>query len=106
MPFQPRVIKGIARYLMDVDVTGEPLHLHISEVPPGARAHPPHRHGGYEAFYLLAGTATLEFDEERVTLHAGEAAVFDPHKLHGLVNTGAVPLRYMVILVDADLVNP
>lgn len=106
MPFEPLTIKGIERYLIDADLAGEPLHVHVSEVAPGSRAHPPHRHGGYEAFYLLEGTATLEFEDERVILHAGEAAVFDPHKLHGLVNTGNVNLRYMVILVEAGIANP
>ncbi len=106
MPFQTLDIKGVDRYLVDVDLEGEPLHLHVSEVSPGARAHPPHRHGGYEAFYLLEGEAVLEFADERVHLAAGESAVFDPHKLHGLVNTGDKALRYMVILVNAAIANP
>lgn len=106
MPFRTLDIKGIDRYLIDADLEGEPLHLHVSEVAPGARAHPPHRHGGYESFFVLEGEATLEFAAERVRLAAGETAVFDPHKLHGLVNTGAGPLRYIVILVDARIANP
>lgn len=106
MPFRTLDIKGIDRYLIDVDLEGEPLHVHISSVAPGERAHPPHRHGGYEAFFLLEGCATLEFGDERMALTAGETAVFDPHKLHGLVNTGTVPIRYMVILVDAAIANP
>ena len=106
MPFQTLDIKGINRYLMDADLAGEPLHLHVSEVGPGERAHPPHKHGGYEAFYLLEGEAVLEFADERVNLAAGEAAVFDPHTLHGLVNTGDRPLRYVVILVNGAVANP
>ena len=106
MSFQPLDIKGINRYLIDVDLEGEPLHLHVSEVSPGERAHPPHKHGGYEAFYLLGGEATLEFAEEEVQLAAGESVVFDPHSLHGLVNTGSSTLRYMVILVDRAVANP
>ena len=91
-------IRGIDRYLLDEHFEGEPLHLHVSEVEPGERKHPPHRHGGVEAFYLLAGEGTLELDDERITLRAGEAAVIDPQRLHGLVNSGTVPLRYVVIL--------
>jgi len=106
MPFRTLDIKGVARYLTDMDLEGEPLHLHVSEVALGERAHPPHRHGGYEAFYLLAGEAVLEFADERVALAAGECAVFDPHKLHGLVNTGDEPLRYVVVLVDGTVANP
>ncbi len=106
MPFQTLDIKGIPRYLMDVDLEGEPLHLHVSEVGPGEQAHPPHQHGGYEAFYLLEGAAILEFGDERVHLAAGESAVFDPHQLHGLVNAGDRPLRYVVILVNGTIANP
>jgi mannose-6-phosphate isomerase-like protein (cupin superfamily) len=100
MNFLQPNIKGISRYLLDADLNGEPLHIHISEVGPGQRAHPPHRHGGFEAFYLLEGEGTLEIDNERFPLRANEAAVFDPQKLHGLVNHGTTTLRYMVILAN------
>lgn len=98
MTFLDHSVKGIARYLLDEALGGEPLHLHISEVGPGERAHPPHRHGGLEAFYMLEGEGTLEIDGESFLLRANEAAVFDPQKLHGLVNRSAAPMRYLVVL--------
>jgi quercetin dioxygenase-like cupin family protein len=98
MNFLEHQVKGIARCLLDEDLQGEPLHVHISEVEPGERSHPPHRHGGIEAFYMLAGEATLEIDGETFVLKANESAVFDPNKLHGLVNTGSIPMRYLVII--------
>lgn len=99
MSFLEHSVKGISRYLLDADLGGEPLHVHISEVEPGQRAHPPHRHGGLEAFYMLEGEGTLEIDGEAQLLRANEAVVFDPHKLHGLVNHGQASMRYMVVLV-------
>ncbi len=101
MNFLDHQVKGIARCLLDEDLQGEPLHVHLSEVEPGQRSHPPHRHGGIEAFYMLAGEATLEIDGESFVLKANEAAVFDPNKLHGLVNSGSVPMRYLVIITKA-----
>jgi (S)-ureidoglycine aminohydrolase len=98
MNFLDHQVKGIARCLLDADLQGEPLHVHISQVGPGERSHPPHRHGGIEAFYMLEGEATLEIDGEAYVLKANESAVFDPNKLHGLVNTGSVPNRYLVII--------
>ena len=98
MQFLDVAKKGISRYFLDADVEGEPLRVHISEVDAGERSHPPHRHGGYEAFYMLDGEGTLEIDGERHPLRANEAAVFDPRKLHGLVNTSDAPVRYMVII--------
>jgi quercetin dioxygenase-like cupin family protein len=100
MTFIDHSVKGIARYWLDAELGGEPLHLHITEVGPGDRAHPPHRHGGFEAFYMLAGEGTLEIDGESFVLRANEAVVFDPQKLHGLVNQSAAPMRYMVVLVQ------
>ena len=64
MPFRRLDIKGIDSYWIEQGLEGEPLHLHISTTEPGTRAHPPHVHGGYEAFFLLEGEATLEFGDE------------------------------------------
>ena len=57
--------KGLARLLTDVDLPPERLRIHISEVGPGERSHPPHQHDGVEAFYMLEGEGTLEIDAER-----------------------------------------
>jgi quercetin dioxygenase-like cupin family protein len=98
VPFLEHQAKGLARLLADVDLPPERLRIHISEVGPGERSHPPHQHPGVEAFYILAGDGTLEIGGERRRIAAGEAIVFDPTKLHGLVNTGTIPMRYIVII--------
>ena len=102
MNFLDHPVKGISRHLLDADLKGEPLHIHISEVGPGSRAHPPHRHGGIEAFYMLAGEGTLEIDGESFLLKANESAVFDPQKLHGLANYSNAPMQYLVIIYRAE----
>ena len=91
-------VKGISRNLLDSDLHGEPLHMHISEVGPHSRVHPPHQHEGCEAYYVIEGEGTLEIEEETCILTANESAVFDPRKLHGFRNDSDQPLRYMVIL--------
>jgi (S)-ureidoglycine aminohydrolase len=98
MPVRIHTAKGLTRYLLDSDLDGEPIHIHISEVGPGQRSHPPHQHGGYEAIHMIEGEGTLELGEERHRLHANEAIVFDPQKLHGLINHSQAPMKYMVIL--------
>ena len=100
MSFVTRQAKGLQRLFLEEGLPEGALRLHISEVAPGMRAHPPHAHSGVEAFYLLEGSATLEIDDERLSLCANEAVIFDPRKLHGLVNTGDRPLRYMVIITQ------
>ena len=98
MSFEEHQPKGLTRFFVDTDLPSERLRIHISEVGPGDRSHPPHRHEGVEAFYMLEGEGTLEIDDERRLIKANEAVVFDPTKLHGLVNTGATPMRYIVII--------
>lgn len=98
MNFLEHTVKGLARCLLDEDLHPERLHIHISEIGPGAWSHPPHRHDGVEALHILEGEGTFEIDGERQLIRANEAVVFDPTKLHGLENTGAGPMRYAVII--------
>jgi (S)-ureidoglycine aminohydrolase len=98
MSFVEHHPKGLARFLADADLPSDRLRIHISEVGPGERSHPPHQHPGVEAFYMFEGQGTLEIADERCLISAGEGIVFDPTKLHGLVNTGTAPMRYMVII--------
>lgn len=91
-------VKGLSRHLLDTDLPGEPLHIHISEVGANSQAHPPHQHEGYEAFYMLEGEGTLQIEDETYILSAKESAVFDPRKLHGLRNDSDKPMSYMVII--------
>jgi quercetin dioxygenase-like cupin family protein len=94
-------VKGVARFLLDNDLEGEPIHVHISEIGAGQRSHPPHRHGGYEAFYMLQGEGTIEIEEETFLLCPNEAMVIDPQKLHGIANHSDGPIRYMVIITKS-----
>src|SRR4051794_39942791 len=98
MPFLDHQAKGLARLLTDVDLPPERLRIHISEVDAGERSHAPHQHAGVEGLYMLAGEGTLEIGAERQRIATGEAIVFAPTKLHGLENSGDVPMRYIVII--------
>lgn len=100
MQFLDHTVRGIAHCWLDADLKGEPLHVHITEVAPGQRSHPPHQHGGLEGVYMIEGEGTLEIDGVAQVLRANEATVFDPRKLHGLVNHSRAPMRYLVILTQ------
>lgn len=100
MQFLDHTVRGIAHCWLDADLHGEALHVHLTEVGPGQRAHPPHRHGGLEGFYMLEGEGTLEIDGVAQVLRANEVAIFDPQKLHGLYNHSDAPMRYLVILTQ------
>ena len=98
MPFIERNAKGLARCLAEASLDPEKLRLHISEIAPGTRAHPPHTHDALEAFYILEGCGTVEVGDERHTLAANEVIVIDAAVPHGLENTGDTPMRYLVII--------
>jgi mannose-6-phosphate isomerase-like protein (cupin superfamily) len=97
--FQSIQKKGLAGCFIDPAVDPDKLSLHISQIEPGTRAHPPHTHAGVEAFYILEGSGTLEIEgRPAVSFTANQAVIVEPGQLHGLVNTGSVPMRYIVII--------
>lgn len=95
--FSLQKVKGVDRLLVADGIDPERLHIHITEIEAGTRAHPPHTHEGVEAFYVLEGEGTMEVEGDRISLRANEAVVLDPGVIHGLVNTGSGKMRYMVI---------
>ncbi len=91
-------IKGIDRFIFEIGADQEQLHLHISEVEPGQRAHPPHTHDGQEIFYVFSGEGEVLFGERKHRVRDNEAVHVDCQVLHGIRNVGEAPLRYAVII--------
>jgi len=98
MPFAARQTKGLARCLVETGLDPEKLRMHISEIEPGTRSHPPHTHDAVEAFYVLEGRGAVEVGGERYEIGANEAVILDASVEHGLSNAGDTPLRYIVII--------
>ena len=90
--------KGLSRYLIDADVPANALGLHVSELAPGAMAHPAHTHAASEAFYVLEGRAAVEIAGERCEFGPNEAIVLDARKPHAIANAGDTRLRYLVVI--------
>ncbi len=91
-------IKGIDRFIFESGSDRGQLSLHISEVGPGQRAHPPHTHDGQEIFYVFSGEGEVLFGEETHCISENEAVHVDCQVLHGIRNIGESPLRYAVII--------
>ncbi len=96
--FKEIALKGISKCWMAASLDPEELHLHITEVPAGARPHSAHTHEGAEAFYVLEGSGEVEMEGETVPVEANQAVILDANRLHGLVNTGSLPMKYIVII--------
>jgi quercetin dioxygenase-like cupin family protein len=100
MNLSPVSFKGLTRCLVADNIDPNKLRLHITEIEPGTRPHPPHTHAGVEAFYVLEGNGVIEVEGESYALGPNEAIVLDPTRLHGLVNTGSTRMRYLVIIAQ------
>jgi mannose-6-phosphate isomerase-like protein (cupin superfamily) len=90
--------KGLSRFLVAASLDPQRLRLHVSEVEPGSRSHGAHTHAGVEAFYVLEGQATVEVGEESYPLGPNEALVLEASRPHGIFNSGAVRVRYIVMM--------
>ena len=90
--------KGLDKCWLESSLDPERLHLHISEIPAGTRAHPPHTHEGAEAFYVLEGQGVVETIGGTIPVAANQAVILDAGQQHGLVNTGDGPMKYIVII--------
>jgi mannose-6-phosphate isomerase-like protein (cupin superfamily) len=90
--------KGLEKCWLEDSLNPDQLHLHISEIAAGTRAHPPHTHSGAEAFYVLEGSGVIETESGPVPVSANQAVILDASRLHGLANTGSGPMKYVVII--------
>lgn len=66
----------------------------MAVLDPGASPHPPHRHPEEEFLIVSEGTGEIECDGK--TTHVGPGAIMycAGNVLHGIVNTGKVPMTF------------
>lgn len=79
--------------------------LDLTVIPPGASVGT-HTHGpdDEEVYVVIDGTATVELDGRVTEVGAGDVIINPPGGTHGLVATGQVPLR--MVVVDVARVRP
>jgi len=97
MQFVEYRVKGLRRMLMAEGIEPDRLHVHLSEIGPGTRAHPSHAHEGVEAFLVLEGSGTVQTGGATQLIGPEECLVLDARREHGLFNPGPGRLRYLVI---------
>ncbi len=90
--------KGLDKCWLEESLDPDQLHLHITEIPAGTRPHPPHTHSGAEAFYVLEGSGVIETESGTIPLEPNQAVILDASRVHGLVNTGSKPMKYIVVI--------
>jgi mannose-6-phosphate isomerase-like protein (cupin superfamily) len=66
-------------------------------MPPGSSEVRHLHRQAYQFFFILAGTATLEINGQRIQLHPFEGAAIPPQVAHQMMNRSRAPLEFLVI---------
>ena len=61
---------------------------------PGMEPHPPHRHIEDEFLIVAEGTGEISIEDQVTKAGSGDVAFFRGNKLHGIRNTGSVPMVF------------
>jgi mannose-6-phosphate isomerase-like protein (cupin superfamily) len=74
----------------------------LTEIPPGNSVgiHT-HGEGDEEVYVIISGRGRMRVESEDVEVGPGDVIVNPPGGTHGLANTGAEPLRMVVLDVNA-----
>lgn len=103
LPLEPTVahdgegIVNAVRIARAGDVAGACDHIDYAEIPPGnSIGDHRHEHDEEEFYLILDGTGVLRRETRTFAIGPGDLVRNPPGGLHGLRNTGAVPLRLFV----------
>lgn len=61
---------------------------------PGMSPHPPHQHEEEEFMVITEGTGEITVDGKKSNLGPGSMMYCEANRVHGIVNTGKVPLLF------------
>ncbi len=68
----------------------------VAVIRPGQEIHPPHAHAEEEYLMVLEGEGTWQLNGRARPARAGDMQYAAPWDVHGIRNTGRVPLRFVV----------
>lgn len=68
----------------------------VAEIKPGQEIHPPHEHEEEEFLMILEGSGTWHVSGKDFAAKAGDTMYSRPWDIHGIRNTGDVPLKFVV----------
>ena len=68
----------------------------VAVIKPGQQNHPPHQHADEEFLFVTEGSGRWHLDGKEFPAAKGDAIYAAPWVMHGITNTGNVPLTWVV----------
>jgi len=68
----------------------------VAVIKPGREIHPPHQHAEEEYLMVVEGRGTWHLNGRERPAQPGDMQYAAPWDVHGVRNTGSVPLRFVV----------
>ncbi|MEX2153470.1 MAG: cupin domain-containing protein [Gemmatimonadaceae bacterium] len=68
----------------------------VAVIKPGWEIHPPHQHAEEEYLMVVEGQGTWHLNGRERAAKPGDMQYAAPWDMHGVKNTGSVPLRFVV----------
>jgi quercetin dioxygenase-like cupin family protein len=82
--------------------SGYDIELHETELAPGGRPHPPHRHVHEEIFLIRQGELDVMIAGKTTRLGPGSVAYIASNVEHGIHNAGRGAAEYFVLALGSD----
>jgi mannose-6-phosphate isomerase-like protein (cupin superfamily) len=95
--------KNIFRPVLEGEThSGYHVELHETQLAPGGRPHPPHRHVHEEIFLIREGEVDVTIASKTTRLGPGSVAYVASNVEHGIRNEGNTPAQYFVLALGTD----
>jgi quercetin dioxygenase-like cupin family protein len=95
--------KNVLRPILDgATHSGYHVELHETELAPGSRPHPPHRHVHEEIFLIREGEVDVTIAAKTTRLGPGSVAYIASNVEHGILNAGRTSAQYFVLALGTD----
>ncbi|HLJ13924.1 MAG TPA: cupin domain-containing protein [Bryobacteraceae bacterium] len=101
--FEDLPVRGKTRPVFRGDThAGVPIELHITELGPGERPHPPHHHLHEEILLLKDGTLEVTISGKVSSIGPGSVVYAASNEEHGWRNIGNRSAMYFVLAIGRD----
>jgi len=68
----------------------------LAIIEPNNEIHPPHQHAEEEFLYIVEGSGTWTLNGVETPANAGDVLYVSPWDMHGIFNTGDIPMKFFI----------